>query len=78
MMVVPALTTSCKVSEKPKNGPEIPQISTNATAPTNAVGCPAQSANRVANFANTPASACALMAHPISSPSFAPFFGVFL
>lgn len=50
MMVVPVLMTSCQFSEKAKNGPDMAQTTTKATARTNVAGLPENSEMKVENF----------------------------
>jgi len=50
MMVVPVLMTSCQFSEKPKNGPDMAQTTTKATASTNVAGLQENSEMKVENF----------------------------
>jgi len=52
MMVVVVLMTSCQVSEKPRNGPDIAHITIDARAITKAKGVPKSSEVVVENFRN--------------------------
>lgn len=54
MIVVPVLITSCQVSEKSNNGPDIPQNSTVAKAQRNAAELPVQQVIAVAALSKKP------------------------